>query len=221
MGRTIKDGSVKNYVDDRLTVGNDVSILLDEDAMTSNSATKGATQQSTKAYVDNQREILYAMDDGGSTFNTTTTETTVLSGAISIPAGTIRSTGDRIRGRIIFEQRNNTGGNVNFTHRLKIGGQTLTGFPPYAQGTNGFNPKCLVEFEAVRVSATSLRVYMWEILTSPLNTTVLQQNLANSTITVSDMDANSTAVDFTVEMGTSSGSAEINPAQVMVRVERI
>lgn len=55
-------------------------ILLDEDAMTSNSDTRGATQQSIKAYVDGIRTE-------GSTVNTTSGTSQDI---LSIPAGTTR-----------------------------------------------------------------------------------------------------------------------------------
>lgn len=189
--------------------------------LTANSDSVIASQKATKAYVDNQREVLYAMDGGASAFNTTVAETTVLASAISIPANTLLSTGDRIRVRIVLEQKNNSGSAVTFTHRLKIGGQTLTGFSGYSQATNGFVPRVLIEAEAVRISTTQLMVYMKTSLTTPLNTTEQQQKTATGTLTVSDMSANATAVDFTVQMGTSNAQAEIDPTQVMVRVERI
>lgn len=66
MGNTIKDGSVKDYIDSGtvnmtnktltspvLNTGVSGTAIVDEDNMVSNSATKIPTQQSTKAYVDN------------------------------------------------------------------------------------------------------------------------------------------------------------------------
>ena len=64
------------------------SAVLDEDTMSSNSATKVATQQSIKAYVDNQidtdMDLVFAGDSGGSLQITMDSETFTIAGGTGI-----------------------------------------------------------------------------------------------------------------------------------------
>ena len=190
--------------------------------LSANSDTKLASQKATKDYVDNRKMVSIMIDAGGSTFDTTTTETTVLTGgAASIPAGTLNTNGDVIKFEFTGIEANNTGSAVTFTHRLKVGGNTLTLFNAYSQASNAFGPWYRVVGEVTRTSDTTMQVSAWLVLTSALNTTISQQYINTATWTVSSLASNALSFDYTIQMGTSSATAQIDPRHSMIRVERI
>lgn len=162
-------------------------------------------------------------DAGGTTFNTTTTETTVLTGgAYSVPAGTLKTTGDRLAFTAAGQQANNTGGAVTFTHRLKFGGNTYTPQNAYSQATNAFEPVFRIQATITRLTSTTVIVEGHLYLSSALNAGQLQQHaILPTTWTVSNMNSNALSLDYTIQMGTSAAAAEIDPHLTILRVERI
>lgn len=158
------------------TATTDMSFVVDEDTMASNSSTKLPTQQSVKFYVDEvstQVANLPELANGvGTTINTATvgfvkvdnafeklnvpplnivntaTETSVFSSGYSFPANSLALT-LFLRSGFSAVMTNNTGSNQNVTFRLKLGGSTI----------------CTYAFTAITTSATNRSVRL-EIATS-------------------------------------------------------
>ncbi|TXG77300.1 SGNH/GDSL hydrolase family protein [Patescibacteria group bacterium] len=196
--------------------------FLDEDNMASDSATKVPSQQSVKAYVDASKIVALQQGTGAAAFDTTTAETSVLSGgAITVPAGTLATNGDQIVVTYVGDVLNNTGGAVTQTNRLKVGSNTLVGLNGYSLATNAFVPQCKIHATVTRVSATSVVAEMHTILNNALNTNVIQAPITSASYTVSDLSSNTLNLDLTWQMNTSNASARITPKIVVIKVERV
>ena len=102
------------------------SYFLDEDTMSSDSATKAASQQSIKAYVDAQVAAWPIVDTNtadSTTVSNTTSETNFDINYV-IPANTMVA-GSRLQVDYGGFVKNNTFGAVNYTYKLKLGATVI------------------------------------------------------------------------------------------------
>ncbi len=200
------------------SIGSD--ILLDEDDMASDSATKVPSQQSVKAYVDSRNQTLMA-DNGGSAISNTTTETTVQSGVITITAGTLED-GDTIELEYAGNHLNNSGGSINHTTRLKFN-STAVFSSTYTHATSGLAIRYAHDFKATRMSSTTLLLTGKFYLSNTVNTAVVKYQVVQGTectVTVSDMDSNNLDIDMTFQWASASASATTTPYAVRAKLTK-
>jgi hypothetical protein len=190
--------------------------------LAANSDTILASQKAVKSYTDRYRDVSLIADTGGSTFNTSVAETSLLNGgAFSVPAGTLKSTGDRLQIKLYYYQKNNSGAAVTFTGKFKFGGNSATAVNAFSQASNAFIPMGRVFATITRTSATTVLMEGLFTTSNVLNTAVAHQNLQFQSWTVANMDSNALTIDYTIQMGTSNAQAEIDPLLVTIWAERI
>lgn len=180
--------------------------FLDEDNMASDSATKTASQQSIKAYVDGRGgkiDVAYA----NVTVSNTTTETTLYSG--TVPANTLGTTGV-VRLRMYLSLKKGSTSS-SFSLRFKYGGTTLVTHQINDATTFSTAKQGWVEFVVVATGATNTQegsaIFNLVDNNQPVTTAVVQYSMAAVGTSAVDSTANQT-IAVTVQFGGTSASDE-------------
>lgn len=150
------------------------------------------------------------------TFDTSTAENTLTTLAIPTWVGA----GDLVRVSLIAEFLNNTGANVNFTYRFKIGSTTVIDTGALVIGTSSSSRKTKFEFLTTVVSSSSQRSMLTMLTAAGAGATlstsasVLLYGASTEDTTVSKN------VVVTAQMGTSSANASVTAHAATLEVVR-